>query len=221
MKNKNWKQHRRADYYEVDIENAFISWSKSTLQDIKFLGQQESTQAGIIDVLLWDEHWGHPIVVEIKRGKTPSSTIAQLLAYMYFVEWQINYHGPYLDEFPQSKHTGIVHGIIVAEKLDQKTEHTILSSSRLQFVKYTALEDGFRFDVVHKYTDQIAPDKPSGVFEWISKKVSSHYASRVIGYAEMDRLYPGRDCKKVDWESRIHTMEYGACVTMWRRQDGK
>ena len=54
---------------EKDVETALIKWMDH--EYTPFLGRQIKTPAGIIDCMFWDVNAAQPMVVEVKRGRTP------------------------------------------------------------------------------------------------------------------------------------------------------
>ena len=129
-------------YLEKDIEYAYRDMMVN--KGFILIGQQVRIPTGVIDLILYDTHWDRPIIVEVKRGRTPASVVSQLYGYMGYVQHHIDGardDEPFYKELSRSDMAGKPIGIIVAEELDDRTNRAIYYGPDIVFTKY-AIKNG-------------------------------------------------------------------------------
>ena len=135
-------------YTEKDVENAIKNrWTQG--EGLIFVGQQVRIPVGIIDLLFFDDYMYCAVIVEVKKGKAPPSTLAQILGYVNYVHIEITSGGltyAMQYELPQSNIIGRTRGIICAESIDDKTSRAIYYGDDISFMPYQVTDNGFTFD---------------------------------------------------------------------------
>lgn len=133
-------------YTENDVENACRD--KLIDEGLVFIGQQVRIPTGIIDLLFYNDKWGRPVIVEIKKGRTPSSILSQIYGYIWYIQHEINDgcgSKPFHDGLRNDDPSGKPYGIIVAEALDDRTNRAIYYSQEITFRNYVIRNDKFYF----------------------------------------------------------------------------
>jgi len=135
-------------YTEKDVENAIKNrWTEGN--GLIFIGQQVRVPVGIIDLLFFDDFMNCAVVVEVKKGKAPPSTLAQIYGYINYIHSVITGSGlanVMQYELPQSNIIGRTRGIICAEYIDDMTSRAIYYGEDVSFMPYQATDNGFTFD---------------------------------------------------------------------------
>lgn len=159
---------RMMNYSEKDIENLFKGWFAN--DRIVLVGQQVHVPVGIIDLLFYDKEWARIIVVEVKKGKAPKETLAQIYGYIWCIKNRINERvEAFRNNLPLHSVYCKTVGIIVAEDIDERTQRALYSSEDIYFRRYKVTKNGIKFaDVydilsepllkVSKTTDSIIDD---------------------------------------------------------------
>lgn len=83
-----YKEHDFEKMFEADLEVLLENNPEYFFEESKVLiiGRQVTTNLNSFIDLLGIDKSGNTVIVELKRGKTPRETIAQLLEYASFVE---------------------------------------------------------------------------------------------------------------------------------------
>jgi hypothetical protein len=154
---------------EKDIETAFIEWLPTSPFPWKVLGRQVDVGCGTADIVCYQTQGNAPVVIEVKRGKTPKDTVSQLFGYMHALQWQTTLLGPSISN-PQ--------GYIVAESLDPMTER-LVTQGGVGFIRYEIDHTGISFR--HEFIYSKSIEKPS------SPVIANLIASLKVGYIEEER----------------------------------
>ena len=118
---------------EEHLESFLVkNWDKTPLakdfaifeEEGEQVGQQYSTDAGIIDVLAVSHDRKRILIIELKRGRVSDVVVGQVLRYMGYVREQI----------AESNQT--VEGVIIGLEDDQKLKWAISSVPSISFYRY-------------------------------------------------------------------------------------
>lgn len=137
------------DNFESDLETLLENNPEYFFDDSKVLtiGRQISTNLGSYIDLLGLDKYGNTVVVELKRGKTPRETLAQLLEYASYVE-NLDYESlneifqAYAgEEIPLEDYHSEFFGIDTEEKVsfNKSTKLVIVAQDVANSVKQTSL----------------------------------------------------------------------------------
>ncbi len=137
------------DNLESDLETLLENNPEYFFDDSKVLtiGRQVPTNLGSYIDLLGLDKYGNTVVVELKRGKTPRETLAQLLEYASYVE-NLDYESlnemfqTYTqEEIPLENYHSEFFGIDVEEKVsfNKSTKLVIVAQDVANSVKQTSL----------------------------------------------------------------------------------
>jgi restriction system protein len=88
------------------------------------VGQQYSTDAGIIDILAVSRDKKRILIIELKRGRVSDVVVGQVLRYMGYVREQI------------AEPNQTVEGVIIGLEDDQKLKWAISSVPAISFYRY-------------------------------------------------------------------------------------
>lgn len=134
---------------EKAIENSFKDWYLSIFEKhTELIGQQVRTPVGIIDLLFVNRTWGNLIVVEVKKGKTPTGILSQLYSYFWYLQSLLD-KDIFINTSARDEVVGKAYGIIVAESLDERTIKALEYSPEIMFYQYGL--DGKHITFDHQY----------------------------------------------------------------------
>lgn len=127
---------------EADIETRLIEWLPS--QGYEVIGRQVDLHIGRLDVLAWHTEGRFPIVFEVKAGRAPDSTAAQIFGYKHFIENILVSKGIYNPDLQEGAE--YTRACIVAESLPRMI-HRLWDSRAIDFIWYTVNDDQIEFHV--------------------------------------------------------------------------
>lgn len=129
---------------EKHIEAAFKNFL-SNEDGYEFIGQQVHVRCGIMDLLYYWEKWNRPVIVEVKRGRAPKNSLAQLSAYMGCVDALISDDLLIAERYYDGRRDGVPLGILVAESYDDMTKRALFNHPDVIYYRYEIRNDEIRF----------------------------------------------------------------------------
>lgn len=193
---------------EEIIENLFKGWYLTNFgKHTELIGQQVRTPVGIIDLLFVNHTWGNIIVVEVKKGKTPSGILSQLYSYFWYLQSLLD-KDIFINLSTRAEIVGRAYGIIVAKSLDERTVKALEYSPEIMFYQYELEGKYISFD--HKYIN--TPKKYSvddRIEQWINI-IKQHARTNYLEIEKRKVLHSGGEYDPVllsdDLEDKSNTI---------------
>ncbi len=203
-------------YTEKDVENAVKNrWTEGN--GLIFIGQQVRVPVGIIDLLFFDDFMNCAVVVEVKKGKAPPSTLAQIYGYVNYVHSEITSGGlayAMQYELPQSNIIGRTRGIICAESIDAMTSRAIYYGQDISFMPYQTTDNGFTFE----YSTEIFRDRYSDENRYVDPNINAlkkYIGKCITREAEIIRREAVNNVGGTHKKSRSDSINYFDAI--WKR----